>query len=326
MNKKRITLIGTGEMGHNLVQTLSKMESSVEKYGIMGRNQEKTTKFKEKFGFTKVFTSVEEIVEDNQTDLVYIATPHTLHLEQTKYFLQNNVSVICEKPITVNAKQFLELMSVSKQYQTTLVDASWIRYLPFINQVKALAEKHQLGKLKQINASIGIQKQDEDRMINPQLAGGALLDVGLYPVTYVCAFNQSEVKEIKALSTFTETGVDQSSVVLMKFEDEMLATIQCSIGAILSDTQTFGYEQGKIEVFGMPAMSLIKVYEGNEEVLEVDIELDKDGYQYQIEEAFEAIENNQIEPKSLSHRQSLKVMRILDEIRREIGLVYPFEK
>ncbi len=326
MNKKRITLIGTGEMGHNLVQTLSKMESSVEKYGIMGRNQEKTIKFKEKFGFTKVFTSVEEIVEDNQTDLVYIATPHTLHLEQTKYFLQHNVPVICEKPITVNAKQFLELMSVSKQYQTTLVDASWIRYLPFINQVKALAEKHQLGKLKQINASIGIQKQNEDRMINPQLAGGALLDVGLYPVTYVCAFNQSEVKEIKALSTFTETGVDQSSVVLMKFEDEMLATIQCSIGAILNDTQTFGYEQGKIEVFGMPEMSLIKVYEGNEEVLEIDIELDKDGYQYQIEEAFEAIENNQIEPKSLSHRQSLKVMRILDEIRREIGLVYPFEK
>ncbi len=326
MNKKKITLIGTGEMGHNLTKTLSEMESYVEKYGIMGRNEDKTNKFKEKFGFTKVFKSIEDIVEDSQTDLVYIATPHTLHLEQTKTFLQNNIPVVCEKPITVNSKQFLELMSVSKQHQTTLVDASWIRYLPFINQVKELAKKHELGQLKQINASIGIQKQDEDRMINPELAGGALLDVGLYPVTYVCGFNETEVKEVKALSTFTETGVDQSTIVLIKFEDEMLASLQCSIGSILSDTQTFGYEHGKIEVFGMPDMSLIKVYESNEEVLEIEIKLDKDGYQYQLDEAFEAIENNQIEPKSLPHRESLKVMRILDEIRSQIGLVYPFEK
>lgn len=326
MAKNRVTVLGTGEIAEKMAKTLKLMGDQVTMYGVISRDLNRAREFADVYGFEHAFDSKEAVLADGQTELVYVASPHHMHLEHAKYFLENKIPVLCEKPMTVNSKQLMELLKVSKDYQTTLVDATWMRYMPFIDQVKKLAKKHKLGELKNIQASLGIQKQHVQRMVDPDMAGGSLLDVGIYPVTFACAFNDSEVKKIHALAQMTELGVDQSTVMMIEFEDGMFASLQSSMGSILNDKQTLSYEQGRIECVGMPNVELIRVYDHDNLLEEVTVEKQLTGYEYEVLEAFDAIKNKKIEPKTLSHRESLKVIRILDEVRSQIGLVYPFEK
>lgn len=301
------------------------MGDKVELYGVLSRDLKRAKKFAKKYKIKQAFDSFEAVINDGKTQLVYIGSPHHMHFEHSKIFLENKIAVLCEKPLCVNSEQAQELMMIAKENKTLLVDATWSRYMPFFEQVKALAKKHNLGRLMNIHSSLGIQKQNVDRMILPQMAGGSLLDVGIYPVTFACGFNETEVIELKAMSISTDLGVDQSTTILMKFEDGMLATLQSSMGSILSDVSTLSYEFGKIECYGIPNVKKIKVYNDSKLLETAKVEKQLTGYEYEVIESIKALKSNRIEPQSLSHQQSLKVLQLLDQIREEIGLVYPFE-
>lgn len=301
------------------------MGDKVELYGVLSRDLKRAKKFAKKYKIKQAFDSFEAVINDGKTQLVYIGSPHHMHFEHSKFFLENKIAVLCEKPLCVNSEQAQELMMIAKENKTLLVDATWSRYMPFIEQVKALAQKHNLGRLMNLHSALGIQKQNVDRMILPQMAGGSLLDVGIYPVTFACGFNETEVKELKAMSISTDLGVDQSTTILMKFEDGMLATLQSSMGSILSDVSALSYEFGKIECYGIPNVKKIKVYNDSKLLETVKVEKQLTGYEYEVIESIKALKSNRIEPQSLSHQQSLKVLQLLDQIREEIGLVYPFE-
>lgn len=321
-----VTIVGTGDIASTMATTLKSLTDDFKLYGVVSRSFDKGKAFAKRYQIEKVFTSLEEVVEDNKTNLVYIGTPHTLHYSQSKFFLENKIPVLCEKPMTVNADELIDLIETSKNNQTLLVDATWSRYMPFSKDVKALANKHNLGRLLNIHSSLGIQKQDVNRMINPELAGGSLLDVGIYPVNVACLFNEHEVMDIKASAIMTDTNVDQSVTTLLTFSDGMMATLQSSIGSILSDKSTLSYEQGLIELHGIPKVKQVIVKNIEHEIVD-SIHYDYlTGYEYELFETQEAIKNNVIEPKSLSHKESLRVISILDEIRKQIDLVYPFEK
>ncbi|HHX53009.1 MAG TPA: Gfo/Idh/MocA family oxidoreductase [Erysipelothrix sp.] len=322
----RVTLIGTGEISKEMAITINQLPDDIILYGVVSRKAETGAEFAQKYKIEKVFTSLEDVVYDNQTDLAYIGTPHTAHFPQSKYFLENKISVLCEKPICVNAKELEELLIIAHENETLLVDATWPRYMPFVKTVKELPIKHNLGKLLNVHASLGIQKQDVDRMVNPNLAGGSLLDVGIYPITVACMFNDTQVTSIKALSKDTELGVDQSVVILLEFTDGMLATLQSSIGSIMSDISTLSYENGLIELHGIPKVEKAIVKDSGHEVLE-EINFDYiTGYEYEVYETVDAIENDQLKVKSMTHSESLRVLNIMDEVRRQIDLQYPFEK
>lgn len=326
MAKVKFTILATGEIAEKMAKTLNKMTNKVELYGVISRDLKRAQKFAKKHNFKKAFDSLEAVISDSKTQVVYIGSPHHMHFEHAQTFLQNNIAVLCEKPICVNSKQTLELLQLSSAHQTLLVDATWSRYMPYVKQVKELAKKYNLGELKNIHASLGIQKQNVDRMILPEMAGGSLLDVGIYPVTFACAFNQGDVTSIQSSAVMTEKEVDQSVSMILKFADGMMASLQSSMGSILSDVSTLSYEFGKIECKGIPNVKTIKVY--NESKLLETIKVDKQitGYEYEVLETINALKNKSIEPKSLPHTETLKVMAILDEVRSQIGLVYPFEK
>lgn len=325
MAKVKITILSTGDIANAMAKTLSLMGDKVELYGVLSRDLKRAKKFAKKYKIKQAFDSFEAVINDGKTQLVYIGSPHHMHFEHSKFFLENKIAVLCEKPLCVNSEQAQELMMIAKENKTLLVDATWSRYMPFIEQVKALAQKHNLGRLMNLHSALGIQKQNVDRMILPQMAGGSLLDVGIYPVTFACGFNETEVKELKAMSISTDLGVDQSTTILMKFEDGMLATLQSSMGSILSDVSALSYEFGKIECYGIPNVKKIKVYNDSKLLETVKVEKQLTGYEYEVIESIKALKSNRIEPQSLSHQQSLKVLQLLDQIREEIGLVYPFE-
>lgn len=322
----RITLIGTGEIARKMADTINQLTNDFTLYGVVSRSQERGESFKEEYNAKKVFTSLQEVIDDSMTDLVYIGTPHTLHFEQSKFFLEHKIPVLCEKPICVNADEFKNLIEISNQHQTLLVDATWSRYMPFVNIVKELPKKYGLGKLLNIHSSLGIQKQNVDRMINPQLAGGSLLDVGIYPLTVACMFNENPIMDVQSMSLKTETGVDETVIFHLRFSDGAMASLQSSIGSIMTDVSTLSYENGLINLHGIPNVEKVVVKNSDHKVLEQIHFENITGYEYELFETKEAIHDQELSVKSLKHEETLRVLQTMDKIREQIDLIYPFEK
>lgn len=298
----------------------------VEPYAIASRTLSKAEAFKDEYGFKVAYGGYEEMIADENHDIVYVATPHSRHYEDVKMCLDAGHHVLCEKPLTVNSKQASELYKLASEKDLLLVDATWIRFMPFISLVKQAAIKHRLGKLKHITASLGISKLDSQRMVDPELAGGALLDLGIYPLNFALIFAHSSVSEL--ITTYTEyhTGVDESNRTILLFENGVSAVCQSSMHGILSPNTSLSYEKGRIELFGMPNVSSYTVYDVNQEKVETyEVPTQISGYEYQVLEMIDQIENNQTEMKSFTIDQSLEVLELMDKIRERWGLVYPFE-
>lgn len=327
LNVVRVVLLGTGEIARKMAHTLNLMkDEGVSAYGVISRSLERAEAFQNEFNIEKTFINFDQVLEDKQVDIVYIASPHNLHYEQAAFFLNHRIPVLCEKPICVNSMDALKLMNLSRENNTPFLDATWSRYMPFSKVIKEKAEDYKLGKLLNIHSSLGIQKQNVQRMIDPNLAGGALLDVGIYPVTFSCMFNNSPIKEIKTMSMMTESGVDQSTNILLMFEDGMIANCQSSMGSVMSEVSTLSYEFGIIECVGIPQVKQAIIKDIDHQVMEViDFSDQLTGYEFEVRDMIESINTQQIESPTFSHVESLKVMRILDEVRHQIGLKYPFE-
>jgi predicted dehydrogenase len=298
-----------------------------ELYAVGSRNPETAQNFAVQYGIPKAYGSYTDLLTDAAVDVIYIATPHNFHFEQAMRCLQHNKHVLCEKPVTVNAFQLEQLMAEARKRKLFFMEAMWTPFLPAILKAWQWVAEGKIGEVQLIQANFGqVGNQDpKGRLLNPDLAGGALLDIGIYPLTIIEMFAQSELESLDARASFTETGVDESVVVQMHYKNGVKGQMASHLRSqLVNDAFIYG-TKGYIQIprFWMSKQAILKL-----NGLEPEVFSDSTvtmGYNFETEAVSNDLLAGSTENGIMPLERSLKMMRLMDAIRKQIALIYPFE-
>jgi len=283
--------------------------------------------FAESYAVAHVFNDYQRLLDQVEVDAVYIASVHSMHHEQIRLCLNAGIPVLCEKPITVNASELKSLMTIASQKKIFMMEALWTRFLPVTNQVKSWLNIGAIGNLQHIQASFGFESNSvaTDRLKNPDLAGGVLLDLGIYPIAMSQYFNSYPVKEVIAEAVLGETGVDEQLTVKLVYENGVISEFICSMNNNYENTLKLVGDAGSIEInapfWGATTAKLIQMT--NTKTFETPHIIN--GFEFQIHAAMDAVKNKQLEAMQMPLGDSLNNMLLMDTIRAQIGVLYPFE-
>lgn len=320
-------VIGPGRIAQVFANGLTVIDDAA-LYAVASTNAERGTAFAEKNGGEKTYTSYEALIADPNVDAIYIATPHRYHFENVMLCLNAGKPVLCEKPLTVNAAETKKLIETAKSKKTFLMEALWTRYLPIYGQVREWLDAGLVGDVKYLNATFGFvaPKAEDDRWYSPELAGGTLLDMGIYPITvsqWVVGENPSA---FSVQAHLAETGVDDLTAVTLKYPSGVISQFNSNfLVKNMNDFFIYG-TKGHIRIhpnfWGASTATLAT--EAQE--LTISKPLRSGGFEYQTEEAMRCVRAGLLESPKMTHTESLANMELMDNIRAEIGLKYPFEK
>ncbi|WP_020526128.1 Gfo/Idh/MocA family protein [Flexithrix dorotheae] len=321
----RFGILGLGRIAKKFAEALEKANGA-RLAGVGSRSLDKAKAFAEGFPSEHVFGSYQELIQSPDIDAIYIATPHTSHCENTIQCLENKKAVLCEKPFAMNAKEVQKMISSSKKHKTFLMEAFWTRFIPSFLKAKELVTNGEIGEIISIQADFGFRANfnPEHRLFNKSLGGGSLLDVGIYPVFFATHF-LGEPKKIIASAKIGDTGVDEQLSVLLEYSSGKRATLTSSIVSNNSvEANIFGSKK-RIRLNGeWHCPTNISLFADRTNFENIDFDYNgRNGYEYEIEEVVKCLREGKTESDLLTHSDSQKLIRVLDNIRKEINLVYP---
>ena len=319
-------ILGTGNIASIFAKDL-KLVPGANLMAVGSRSSDTAKDFGNRFGAERCYSSYADLASDPDVDIIYIATPHTYHFDNTRLCLINNKAVLCEKPFMVNTLQAKEIIELARQKNLFIMEAMWTRFLPLMDVLKKLISSGAIGELMSVQADFCFHNEFDinSRLFNPGLAGGALLDVGVYPVMLAHSF-LGKPKSIKAIATIGQSGVDESTGAIFDYDHGKTAIIQSSVSysspteAVLSGTK--GYIKVKRRWFEMNSLTVHRIGKDPETI---EKPYEGRGFHFEIKEAQRCIKNGEIESPLMPHADTLQVMEILDWIRDKISLKYPFE-
>lgn len=322
----KIGILACGHIAHSMARTLSGMGNSVEKYACASRDLEKARAFAETHGFSKAYGSYEELVQDKEVELIYIASPHSHHYEHIKLCLENGKHVLCEKAFTVNASQAREVFRLAKEKKLLLTEAIWPRYQPLVKELQKTISSGIIGEVTTVTANLYYSIDMKQRIHDINLAGGALLDVGIYAINFALMCLGNDVERITAVCQKFESGVDKQTAVILNYADGKMA-VTCSGTQAISDRKgIISGRKGHIIVENINSPESFSVYDNQKKLIsEHKAPQSITGYEYEILASMEAIRNGQLECTDCTHAQSVKLLEIMDEARAQMGIKYPFE-
>lgn len=319
-------ILATGNIAHKFAHDLQFVPNA-KIHAVASRSIEKATDFAEEFNIENAFGSYEELVSCPDLDIIYIATPHSEHYKNTLLCLNARIPVLCEKAFAVNSKQLSEMIALSKSKKVFLQEAIWTRFHPSIEKVLELINSQIIGKIIHIAADFGfLAKTDlNHRIFNPNLTGGSLLDIGIYPL-FMSKLLLGNPSEIKAVATKTITGVDASCSMALSYQSGATASLFSTISANTDTTCTIYGDKGKIFMHSrFHETKEITVTLTNCEPETFICERKGFGYSYEAVDVQRCLSEGKIENDKLPLSFSLELMEMLDTIRNQIGLVYPEE-
>ena len=321
----KIGILGAGHIAATLAYTMRQMEE-VECYGVASRSLEKAQEFAKKHGFLKAYGSYEEMLADKEVELIYIATPHSHHYTHMKQCITAGKHVLCEKAFTVNAGQAEEVFELAEKKDVLVTEAIWTRYMPSRAIINNLLADGVIGEVKTLTANLSYMIADKERIIRPELAGGALLDVGVYTLNFALMHFGNRITQKQSVVHLTETGVDGQNVITLSYEDGRLAVLNSGIYG-LSDRQGIFYgSKGCMVVDNINNPLEVKIYDEKQKLVKtVAMPEQINGYEYEIRETIECMKKGEKECPSMTHEDTLEVLRIMDEFRSEWGVRYPNE-
>lgn len=320
-----IAILGTGAIAKTMAKTINEMPNATN-YAVASRDISKATTFAEEFGFTKAYGSYDEMVKDPNVELVYIATPHSHHFEHTMLCLMHRKHVLCEKAFSVNAAQAREMFALAKKKNLLLTEAIWTRYMPLRQKLNEVISSGIIGKASVLTANLGYVIEHVQRLTDPALAGGALLDVGIYPINFALMAFGSDIKEIYSTAVLTETGVDSQNSVTIIYNDDSMAILHSTMLAQTDRLGIISGSNGHIVVENINNPESIKVYNLNrEEIAHYSAPKQITGYEYEVEACIEAIKAGNFECAAMPHSETIKVMEIMDSLRTRWNIKYPCE-
>lgn len=316
-------ILGCGVIANEMAQAFEKMGRKV--YGVSSRTQTKTEAFAEKYGVGNVYGSYEEMLEDENIDVIYIATPHSQHYENMKKAIGAGKHILCEKAITVNDHQLEEIVSLAEEKNLTVREAMTISHMPLFKELKDRIDKGDIGTVKMVQVNFGSNKgyDSTNRFFALEAAGGALLDIGGYATTFARTFMDEAPNTILTTVQYVETGVDEQSGIILKNESDQMAVICLTIRAKQPKRGVVTGDKGYIEVYEYPRASKATITNTETGVTEtIEAGRTEDALVYEVE-AMEGTVSGTFSDNSLEI--SRDVMKILSSVRTQWGMKYPFE-
>ena len=321
----KIGILGAGRIAAILAETMNKIPE-VECYGVASRDLEKAKTFVKDHGFQHAFGSYEDMLADKEVELIYIATPHSHHYQHIKMCLDAGKHVLCEKSFTVNEKQAAEVLRIAKEKNLLLTEAIWTRYMPSRKMIDDLLAENVVGDVKKMTANLNYPLLEKERIVKPELAGGALLDVGIYPLNFAYMHFGDQVKKMHSAAQMTSAGVDGENGMILLYEDGRMAVLNSGIHGKSDSQGVFYGSKGCMIVENINNPEAIKIYDTESNLIrEIKVPDQISGYEYEITETISCIKEGKLECPSMPHTETLKMMRVMDELRASWGLKYPEE-
>ncbi|MCI6699549.1 MAG: Gfo/Idh/MocA family oxidoreductase [Lachnospiraceae bacterium] len=326
-----MAILGAGGIAHTMAGTIIHMKGEVNAYAIASRDAAKAEKFQQQYGFEKAYGSYEEMIEDNKVDLVYIATPHSQHYQWTMRALEAGKNVLCEKAFAANEQQAKEMIDFAEKKHLLLTEAIWTRYMPSRQLIREAIDSGIIGKVHTITANLGYDIDNVPRMILPELAGGALLDLSVYPINFVSMVMGDDIRRLTATCVKTETGVDGQDNFCIEYADGSMASLFTSMYCQTNRMGVISGEDGFIEVENINNPKKITAFRHGGKCDKTEIRTwgvpeQISGYEYEVRSTIKAIEERRIECPEMPHSETLEIMRQMDCARKQFGIVFPFEK
>lgn len=320
----RFGLIGAGTIARKFAQDIKVVEGA-ELVAVASRNMEKAVAFKEELGIEHAFGSYKSLAESDLIDAVYIAIPHSFHKEQAIMFLNHKKAVLCEKPMAVNEKQTQEMIATAKKENTLLMEAMWTRYLPAINHLKRLIDTEELGKVKEMRLAFcddfGLTAPVTGRHLNINLAGGSLLDVGVYPVSLLLYLIKEDFNYDTISYEFHEKGVDMFVEINLTINNPQKTKVKLLSGFDRDEKDAnIVFEKGEVVVPNFFKAEEI-IINGNK----TEYPFEATGFEHEIRSFINSYNNNDTENNVMTFEETTKIIKVLDFIRQKIKLRYPFE-
>lgn len=322
----KFAILGAGNIAQTMANTISKM-NGIESYAVASRDIGKATEFATKNGFEKAYGSYEELVQDEEVELIYIATPHSHHYAHAKLCIEHGKPVLCEKAFTANAMQAKEILALAKEKKVFITEAIWTRYMPSRERIQAVIDSGIIGDVTSVTANLGYAIGQVERLVKPELAGGALLDLGVYPINFACMVLGSNYSEVSSTAIITDTGVDSMNTITLSYADGKMASLHSTFMARTNRMGIISGTQGYMEIQNINNCEEIRVYNSNDELLKKETFKDQiTGYEYQVEACVEAMKNGLLECPQMPHAETIKVMELMDSLRKEWGVIYPWDE
>lgn len=319
-------IIAPGIIAHSFAESMKSVKNS-EIVAVGSRSIKRAEEFAKKHNVNRFYGSYEELCKDENVDIVYIASPHNFHKEQAHLAMDNGKAVLCEKPVTVNHDECLELVKKSKNKNLFFMEAQWMRFMPIINEIKKRIKNGVIGDILRIEVDFSYKADfdPESRLFNPNLAGGALLDIGVYPISFsLYLLDKLPITFVGECSVGT-SEVDEHGSVIFKFDDNENAV--CTFGTRVDGSRKaiIRGSKGRVEInseFYMATEADIITDKGSETI---KMPHRSHGYEWEIEAVNSCLKKDLIESPTMSHQDSLDQMSIMDELRKRWGIKYPFE-
>lgn len=329
MNKIRWGIIGAGGISSKFAEALNYM-ADTELAAIASRSLVKAEEFASRFSITKAYGSYEELAKDPEIDVIYIGTPHPEHKENAALCLKNGKPVLCEKSFTLNQTDTQYLIDLAKEHNVFLMEAMWTKFQPVAKQVKQWILEKKVGNVRYINVAFGYQAEFDinSRLFNPGLGGGALLDVGVYPVAYAIYLMGKLPDEVVSTALLGKSVVDEINVIAMKFKEEgVIANLSSAITVNCGTDAIIVGDEGKIVVPCFWAAQSAKLFDLNDNLLETcDIPFECNGYEYEAAEVNHCLKQGKMESDIVPLTDTLDIMKLMDGLRNTWKVVYPSEK
>ncbi|MBO3393086.1 Gfo/Idh/MocA family oxidoreductase [Clostridium perfringens] len=323
MKKLKWGILGPGNIARDFAQALNRVNGEV--YAVASRNKERAEKFARENNVKKAYGSYDEIIKDKDIDVVYIATPHSNHYEYIIKSLNNNKHVLCEKALTVNEKELEEALKIAREKNLVLEEAMTLFHMPLYEKVIKKINNEDLGKVNMVQVSFGSFKEydENNRFFNLDLAGGALLDIGTYALSFARYFLSSMPEEILSTVKKAKTGVDEESGIILKTKEDEIATISLAFRSKMPKRGIVSCDNGFITIDNFPRANkaTINYLDGAVEVIECGEE--EKALDYEVIFMEERIKENK---ESNSIELTYDVTKIMNKVRKDWGIVYPFEK
>jgi len=318
----KVGILGAGGIARTMARTLGGMESA-RAWAVAARDGERAQAFAKEFAVDRAYGSYEALLADPEVQLVYIALPHSHHYKYARMSLEAGKHVLCEKAFTVNADQARALCDLAKARGLLITEAIWTRYMPSRQMISDLVKSGVIGEVTSLTANLGYVLPDSPRLWDASLAGGALLDLGVYVINFARMVFGEAMTDVTASAVF-EKGVDATDSITMTFEGGRVATTQASARAALNRRGCIFGTEGYIEVQNINNPERIEVFDRDYQRRTTYIPPRQiTGYEYEVEACARAIASGALECPEMPHAETIRIMQIMDQIRASWGYEIP---
>ncbi len=315
-------IIGLGKISNKFADAL-KLVTDANIYAVASRHQAKADEFATKHQATKAYDTYESLYEDAAVEVVYIGTPHVFHAENAMAAMEKGKAVLCEKPIAMNRQEAQKMFDCAKANNVFLMEALWTRFIPSFIKVRELVQNGAIGTVKNITADFGFRSSSDadSRVFNPKLGGGAVLDVGIYPI-FLTTSILGKPNAVKAIANFNAQKTDDSCGMLLDYGNA-IATLSTSLVVHQKVEATIFGTTGRIQLnsrFHEPTS--ITLLQDGKPLQTIDFEKVGTGMHYQIEEVHRCLNTKQMESNLMSWSDSLLLHEVMDWVRKDAGIIY----